>query len=215
MKNLANNLILLRKNNNFTQDDIAEKVYVSRQAVSKWERGESIPDIETLEALSELYSVTIDDLIKNDLSLTENVTVTANTNQSFNDLKRLRKRQNAKAMTLWNTLLIGCYALLCGLIQTIFKDFSEHIWIIWFTLPIVPPIIFAIRFTHEIGKKFLMFFINVPFIAVIIYLIIAYMGNSDGAWIVFLIIPIYYFVAILICVIQIKRERSTKNSKNE
>ncbi len=214
MKNFANNLILLRKNNNFTQDDIAEKVYVSRQAVSKWERGESIPDIETIEVLSKLYGVTIDDLIKNDLSQTENVLGTTNTTENFDELKRLHRRQTMQKMVLWGILLIGCYALLCGIIHTTFISYVNGIWIFWFTLPVVPPIIFAIRFRHEIGKKYLMFFVNVPFIAGIIYLIIMYLGNENGAWISFLIIPVYYLIAIMICVQQIKIERAAKKNKS-
>lgn len=212
MDNLANNLIILRKRNNFTQNDIAEKVYVSRQAVSKWERGESVPDIQTLKALSDLYGVAIDDIIKKELSLTETVPATLNDDQNYDELKRLHRRQTANKMILWAFLLLGCYSLLCGIIQTTLIEICDNIWIFWFTLPIVPPIVFAIRFRHEIGKKFIMFFINVSFIAGIIFLIIDYSTNTYGAWMVFLLIPMYYLVAIIVCVQQIKLERNAKTN---
>lgn len=64
-----NNLKLFRKQNGFTQEQIAEKLGVSRQAVAKWERGETIPDIENVIALSDIYEVTVDSLVRNMTSL--------------------------------------------------------------------------------------------------------------------------------------------------
>lgn len=53
----------LRKEHQLTQKDIAKLCHVSNQAVSKWEKGDSIPDIETLETLSILYKLTINELL--------------------------------------------------------------------------------------------------------------------------------------------------------
>ena len=53
-----------RKKNGYTQDEIAEKLGVSRQAVAKWERGESVPDIESVVMLAGIFGVTVDVLIK-------------------------------------------------------------------------------------------------------------------------------------------------------
>jgi 2-polyprenyl-3-methyl-5-hydroxy-6-metoxy-1,4-benzoquinol methylase len=54
----------LRKANGMTQDDLATFLTISRQAVSKWETGTSVPDLDMLLKLSELYSVTINDILK-------------------------------------------------------------------------------------------------------------------------------------------------------
>ena len=65
----ADNLIELRKLNNLSQEDIAEKIGISRQTLSKYETGESLPDIERCKQLADLFGVTMDDLIsyeKND-----------------------------------------------------------------------------------------------------------------------------------------------------
>lgn len=59
-----NNLKLLRKQYGFTQEQIAEKLGVSRQTIAKWERGECLPDIENIIALSDLYGVTVDSLVR-------------------------------------------------------------------------------------------------------------------------------------------------------
>lgn len=53
-----------RKKNGYTQDEIAEKLGVSRQAVAKWERGESVPDIESVVSLAGFFGVTVDVLVK-------------------------------------------------------------------------------------------------------------------------------------------------------
>ena len=53
----------LRTKNGFSQDDLAEKVFVTRQAVSRWETGETVPNTETLKLLSQLFNVSINTLL--------------------------------------------------------------------------------------------------------------------------------------------------------
>lgn len=57
------NLKNLRNHHGYTQEEVAEHLQVSRQAVSKWEKGESMPDIENCMALAKLYNVTLDNLV--------------------------------------------------------------------------------------------------------------------------------------------------------
>ena len=59
----AARLTQLRKERGLSQEELAEKLHVSRQAVSKWERAESSPDTDNLIALGQLYGVTLDELI--------------------------------------------------------------------------------------------------------------------------------------------------------
>ena len=69
------NLIELRKLNGMSQDELADRIGVSRQTVSKYETGESLPDIEKCKRIAEVFSVSMDDLInyernnKNNLGL--------------------------------------------------------------------------------------------------------------------------------------------------
>ena len=60
-----NNLKYLRKKNGYTQEQIAERIGVSRQAVAKWERGETLPDIDNVISLAGVYGVTVDSLVRN------------------------------------------------------------------------------------------------------------------------------------------------------
>ena len=64
MNIISKYLQLLRKSNNYTQDDLAEKLGISRQAVSKWETGMTIPDLEVLLKISKLYDITINDILE-------------------------------------------------------------------------------------------------------------------------------------------------------
>ena len=60
----ADKLLQLRKMNHMSQEELAEKVNVSRQTLSKWETGESVPDIEKCKLLAEIFRVTLDDLVR-------------------------------------------------------------------------------------------------------------------------------------------------------
>ncbi len=61
---LKDNLVMLRKLNGYSQEQIAEKIGISRQAYAKWESGLTIPDIEKAAQLSRVYGVTLDGLMK-------------------------------------------------------------------------------------------------------------------------------------------------------
>jgi len=54
----------LRKKNNLSQGDLASKLNVSRQSISKWETGQSIPDLKNIIKLSEIFNVTVDEIVK-------------------------------------------------------------------------------------------------------------------------------------------------------
>lgn len=56
-------LLALRKQHQLTQDELAEKLFVTRQAVSRWEAGETVPNTETLKLLSSLFDVSINTLL--------------------------------------------------------------------------------------------------------------------------------------------------------
>lgn len=62
--NLSKKIYELRKANGMSQEQLAEKINVSRQSISKWESGESLPDIERLPDLSRIFHVSIDDLFQ-------------------------------------------------------------------------------------------------------------------------------------------------------
>ena len=64
--NIADRIQYLRKQKGYSQEELADKVGVSRQAVSKWESEQTTPDLEKVIAMSELFEVTTDYILKGD-----------------------------------------------------------------------------------------------------------------------------------------------------
>ena len=64
---IGNKIIKLRKKSNLSQEELAEKVGVARQTISKWELGETSPDLKQAKELSKIFNVSLDDLVDNDI----------------------------------------------------------------------------------------------------------------------------------------------------
>ncbi len=80
---LAEKIMMLRKQNSWSQEELAEKLDVSRQSVSKWESGASIPDLDKIIKLSGIFSVSTDYLLKDEL---EDITF-SETEDTYDDKK--------------------------------------------------------------------------------------------------------------------------------
>lgn len=65
----SKNIKYLRKRENLKQEELAEKLFVTPQAISKWETSKSIPDVKMLITISKLFNVSVDELLNNDLEL--------------------------------------------------------------------------------------------------------------------------------------------------
>jgi transcriptional regulator with XRE-family HTH domain len=78
---IANRLVELRKQSGLSQEELADKLGLSRQAVSKWERAEASPDTDNLICLAKIYNISLDELLKTD--------------QSVEDIAKNEKEQNA------------------------------------------------------------------------------------------------------------------------
>ena len=74
----GDNLRKIRKSKKMSQEQLAEKMNVTRQSVSKWENGESLPDIVSIMSLSDLYQISIDELLKGDKRMKEKMEKDAN-----------------------------------------------------------------------------------------------------------------------------------------
>ena len=105
-KNFGDNLLRLRKHNKMSQQELASKLSYSDKAISKWELGDNIPDIFTLEKIAKLFNVTIDDLIKPNISLSKSKVT-------------MKKRIMVTAISAGGGLLIGFIGLL---VLSIIKD---------------------------------------------------------------------------------------------
>ena len=93
---LADKIINLRKKAGWSQEELAGRLGVTRQSVSKWEGAQSVPDIEKIVQLSRLFSVTTDYLLKDELEEPEPVLVT--------DAGRRKIRKKHTGGCLWKRL---------------------------------------------------------------------------------------------------------------
>lgn len=66
---IANRLQKLRKEKGYSQEQLADLLGISRQAVSKWERAEASPDTDNLICLAKLYGISLDELLNTDQSI--------------------------------------------------------------------------------------------------------------------------------------------------
>lgn len=64
---IGNKIMELRKKNRLSQEELAEKVGVARQTISKWELGETSPDIKQAKELSKIFNISLDELVSNDI----------------------------------------------------------------------------------------------------------------------------------------------------
>ena len=90
---VANRLVELRKKNGYSQEQLAFKLGVSRQAVSKWERAEASPDTDNLICLAKLYNVSLDDLLDTDQSIDD---IVMENKQSEEDKEEEEKNNEIK-----------------------------------------------------------------------------------------------------------------------
>ena len=105
-ENFASNLSRLRKYNKMSQQELANKLSYSDKAISKWELGDNIPDVMTLHRIAELFNVTVDDLIKPNVSVSKS-------------LMTLKNRIMITAISAGGGILLGFIGLL---VLSIIKD---------------------------------------------------------------------------------------------
>lgn len=101
----AERLIELRKQAGLSQESLAERLNISRQAISKWERGESTPDMDNLKMLGQIYNVSMDYLLlgKNETDLHE---------ISEKEPKTFKTAVNKYKGYIWAAIGIGAIILL-------------------------------------------------------------------------------------------------------
>ena len=116
MKLIAGYLQFLRKSHSYTQEDLAKKLDRSRQAVSKWETGAALPDLEVLLEISRLYGITVNDILEQPKRITDFEEISA---IPPGELKEILEQFDANALV---TALMGASPELNGLCEKMFPD---------------------------------------------------------------------------------------------
>lgn len=112
---IGKNIATLRKAQGLTQAGLAEKLNYSDKAVSKWERGESIPDVLTLVSLAGIFGVSVDDLLKDHDALPEQTGPVQHAMEQVVE-KTLRRKANKRIIVQLASLLVWFVALCCYVI---------------------------------------------------------------------------------------------------
>ena len=123
---IAEKIIKLRKANGWSQEDLAEKLYVSRQAISRWENGTALPDAENVLQISKLFQVTTDYLLNDDYESDRDIPVVKTATQETEDLFLRKKRLHLIAAICFT---VSWFCALMGVV----KSGTVVIWL-WCTL---------------------------------------------------------------------------------
>ena len=124
---LNENIKALRKTNGLTQDELAIRLNVVRQTVSKWEKGLSVPDAEMLQRIAEVFEVSVSQLLGSTISQNENVDIIAEELSRINEqlaVKNNRSRKIWKIIGIILAIIIIGQLLLMALGITVYKSYE-------------------------------------------------------------------------------------------
>ena len=124
---LNENIKALRKTKGLTQDDLAIRLNVVRQTVSKWEKGLSVPDAEMLQRIAEVFEVNVSQLLGAPINQNENIDVIAEQLSRINEqlvVKNNRSRKIWKTIGIILAIIIAGQLLLVALSITAYKSYE-------------------------------------------------------------------------------------------
>ena len=101
----SENLKTLRKQNGFSQEELASKLHVVRQTISKWEKNLSVPDADTLIRLAEILEVSVSELLGSKIE-TENGNVTNDVAEQLSRINEQLAMKNRRSRRIWKAIAI-------------------------------------------------------------------------------------------------------------
>ena len=200
---IANKLVKLRKQLGLSQEELAEKIGVSRQAVSKWERSESSPDTDNLIALSKIYNISIDEMLdhkapgmaESNVSKQNLTSDNEPTNTPLHDDDNTSAETNKKSKV--KVFPIAIVATLIFLCLGMFFDLWHPGWLVFLVIPLFHYVVPNNRRRGNSEKVIGWRLFPYPILAVIIFLLLGFL--FDGwvyAWLIFLTIPIWAYFTV-------------------
>ena len=191
---LADRLVELRKEHKLSQEALAEKLGLSRQSISKWERAEASPDTDNLIALAEVYGITLDQLLGNNEPEKEPQPQPEAPKKQLS-AKQIKGKQNLKKAPL---LFLGAIALYAGggIILGVFW------WaLMWILFPLVLGYTMSALSMYFDDRKFLSILFSA--IAATLFAVSLYIASGVAfglwgiAWLIFLAIPAYVYIKVI------------------
>lgn len=199
---IANRLLELRKKAGLSQEELANRLGISRQSVSKWERAESSPDTDNLICLAKIYNVSLDEILNTDESIEEIAKSTkAKTDEKIQIIKgdkcmiingkgttyvpRFSQRQKRKISKMHKFPFPIFITILYLILGTLFNWWHPG-WLLFLTIPLYYTLVEAI-----IKKSAAIF--AYPVLVTIVFFILGFYYNWwHPGWVIFATIPLYY-----------------------
>lgn len=189
---IANRLQKLRKEKGYSQEQLADELGISRQAVSKWERAESSPDTDNLICLAKLYGVSLDYLLDTEDSIEEIKEQQIQTTPKLSE-EELEELEDEK---IDSDPVINAIKGSIVFVMTILYLVMGSIWGLWFrawTLFLLIPVFTSLAEAIKLKKASRFVY---PAFATFVYFTIGYCFSLwHPGWIVFVTIPLYYSIA--------------------
>ena len=237
---IANRLIELRRKSGLSQEELADRLGLSRQAVSKWERAEASPDTDNLICLARIYGVSLDDLLNTDESIEdiarnvkeerasksgpagvrltddEGITIVDKDGErlTIDEARKKYKKYDGHKSKGWQiaiTVTTSVLMLLAVITYLLLGFYVDYYgWTTWWIVILFPIIIASILEAIE-KRDPNKFALPVLIVAVYIFLGFYYM-LWHPMWILFLLIPVYYAA---VAPFKKKDEDCCKSSKDE
>lgn len=181
---IANRLVEIRKEKGLSQEELANRLKISRQAVSKWERGEASPDTDNLIELSKFYDMSLDEL----LNLNNPIGVAKDEGK---DLKKESHKEESISKKLEGILIWSTYLIYIIIYVTLGCIYPNMWYLLWpgFMFPTATGTLVS-SIVDKNPDKF-----AYPMLVVGIY---CFVGTSISlwhpTWVIFLSIPLYYAI---------------------
>ena len=196
----AQNLISLRKQMKLTQIELAEKINYSDKAVSKWERGESIPDVTVLMTIASLFGVTLDFLVTEHA---EPEVVAEQTSYA----KAVKKRNRLLVAAITFFAIAALETVVFATLQSVFGTLGENL-LYCYVYPIPAAAIVAIVFTSLWARPSLRFWsVTLLIVSLILdaFLIPLQVAGKCIPWVFSIIIPAELVTMLSFKIIRIKK----------
>ena len=189
---IAERLVALRKQHGLSQEDLAARLGVSRQAVSKWERAESAPDTDNMIALAELYGVSLDDLVHGDAPAPQpSAMEPGDADDPLPNGSYFQHKAEQEAREEDRRRFRFPYAAIVAIVYLVLGacfNLWHPAWLIFFTIPL-----YYMPKSHRHPLKL----IGNPVMVTLIYLLLGFYCNLwHPGWVVFLLIPVVYLLPL-------------------
>ena len=192
---LGKKLYEIRKGEGLSQEEFASKIGVSRQAVSKWERGEALPDTENLITISRTFSISLCSLILDtpENKLTEEGDCIETLESEIEVVETEEKPvKKSKFLRVLNNLPYPIIVTICYLLWGFLAD-NGFGWRVGWTLYLTIPVYYSIITCCKVKK--LSPFAYPPFITFVYLFIGMAWGLWHPFWILFITVPVFYPIA--------------------